>query len=154
MKGYKRSIYLNFDYKEVTEGVPQANRALRELNSEYKKQVAEINGTDDAMGKLTLGLQKAETAYKINVKGMWFAEVDTDTDSTITYKSAEKIAEAMTISINPQLSVGQHLATEQHFATREEAEEYRDTPKWEMIIAIVAEMLAIHTEVEHKKDKE
>ena len=52
------------------------------------------------------------------------------------------------------ITVGQHLATEQHFATREEAEEYRNTPKWEMILAMVAEMLTIHTDVEHKKDKE
>lgn len=52
------------------------------------------------------------------------------------------------------ITVGQHLATEQHFATREEAEEYKDTPQWDMILALVAEMLTIHTEVEHKKDKE
>ena len=36
----------------------------------------------------------------------------------------------------------------------EEAEEYRNTPQWDMIFAMVAEMLTIHTEVEHKKDKE
>ena len=52
------------------------------------------------------------------------------------------------------ITVGNHLATEQHFATREEAEIYRETPKWEMIIAIVAEMFEIHTNIEHKKDKE
>ena len=52
------------------------------------------------------------------------------------------------------ITVGQHLATEKHFTNREEAEEYRDTPKWDMILAMVAEMLTIHTEVEHKKDKE
>lgn len=50
------------------------------------------------------------------------------------------------------ITVGQHLATEQHFATREEAEEYRNTPKWDMILAMVAEMLTIHTDVEHKND--
>ena len=49
------------------------------------------------------------------------------------------------------ITVGQHLATEQHFATREEAEEYRNTPKWDMILAMVAEMLTIHTDVEHEK---
>ena len=52
------------------------------------------------------------------------------------------------------ITVGQHLATEQHFTTREEAEEYIDTPKWDMIFAMVAEILTTHTEVEHKKDKE
>lgn len=50
------------------------------------------------------------------------------------------------------ITVGQHLATEQHFTTREEAEEYRNTPKWDMILAMVAEMLTIHTDVEHKND--
>lgn len=50
------------------------------------------------------------------------------------------------------ITVGQHLATEQHFATREKAEEYRNTPKWDMILTIVAEMLTIHTDVEHKND--
>jgi hypothetical protein len=33
-------------------------------------------------------------------------------------------------------------------------EKYRDTPQWDMIFAFVAEMLEIHTEVKHKKDKE
>lgn len=52
------------------------------------------------------------------------------------------------------ITIGQHLATEQHFSTREEAEQYRDKPQWDMILAFVAEMLEIHTEVKHKKDKE
>lgn len=43
------------------------------------------------------------------------------------------------------ITVGQHLATEQHFKTREEAEQYRDTPQWDMVLAIVAEMFEIHT---------
>ena len=51
------------------------------------------------------------------------------------------------------ITVGQHLATEQHFKTREEAEQYIDTPQWDMILAMVAEMLEIHTNVEHKEDK-
>lgn len=48
------------------------------------------------------------------------------------------------------ITVGQHLATEQHFKTREEAEQYRDTPQWDMVIAIVAEMFEIHTEMNIK----
>jgi hypothetical protein len=52
------------------------------------------------------------------------------------------------------ITVGEHLATEIHLNTREEAEKYRDTPQWDMVLAMVAEMLEIHTEVEHKKDKE
>lgn len=52
------------------------------------------------------------------------------------------------------ITIGQHLATEQHFSTRKEAEQYRDTPQWDTILAFVAEMFEIHTEVKHKKDKE
>lgn len=52
------------------------------------------------------------------------------------------------------ITIGQHLATEKHFSTREAAEQYRDTPQWDTILAFVAEMLEIHTSVKHKKDKE
>lgn len=52
------------------------------------------------------------------------------------------------------ITVGEHLATEKHFPTREEAEQYRDTPQWDMVLAMVAEIFEIHTKVEHKKDKE
>ena len=52
------------------------------------------------------------------------------------------------------ITVGEHLATEQHFKTRKEAEKYIETPQWDMILAVVAEMFEIHTKVEHKKDKE
>lgn len=52
------------------------------------------------------------------------------------------------------ITVGQHLATEQHFKSKEAAEQYTDTPQWDMILAMVAEMFEIHTNVEHKKDKE
>ena len=51
-------------------------------------------------------------------------------------------------------TVGQHLATENHFKTREEAEKYIEKPQWDMILALITEILTIHTEVEHKKDKE
>ena len=51
-------------------------------------------------------------------------------------------------------TVGQHLATERHFKTREEAEKYIETPQWDTILAIVAEMLTIHEEVKHKEDIE
>lgn len=52
------------------------------------------------------------------------------------------------------ITVGQHLATEQHFNTREEAEKYTNTPQWDMILAMVAEMFTIHEEVKHKEDIE
>lgn len=52
------------------------------------------------------------------------------------------------------ITIGQHLATDRHFKTREEAEQYRDTPQWDMILAMVAEMFTIHDEVKHKQDIE
>ena len=52
------------------------------------------------------------------------------------------------------ITVGQHLATEKHFKSKEEAEQYRDTPKWDMVLAMVAEMFEIHTVNEHKIEKE
>lgn len=47
------------------------------------------------------------------------------------------------------ITVGLHLATEQHFKTREEAEAYRDTPKWDIILAMVSEMFRIHEDMKH-----
>lgn len=37
--------------------------------------------------------------------------------------------------------IGKHLATEEHFRTREEAEAYKENPKWDMIFALCAEMI-------------
>ena len=51
------------------------------------------------------------------------------------------------------ITVGQHLATEKHFKTREEAESYRDTPKWEMVLAMVGEMFTIHKKTRHKENE-
>ena len=50
-------------------------------------------------------------------------------------------------------TVGEHLATERHFKTREEAEKYIETPQWDMILALVAEMLTIHENNLHKKEE-
>lgn len=49
------------------------------------------------------------------------------------------------------ITVGKHLATEKHFKTREEAEQYRNTPQWDTILAMVSEMFIIHEENEHKR---
>lgn len=51
------------------------------------------------------------------------------------------------------ITVGQHLATEIHFKTREEAEHYRETPQWDMLLAMVAEMFRIHEEMNHNENK-
>lgn len=40
--------------------------------------------------------------------------------------------------------VGKHLATEEHFKTKEEAQAYMSTPKWDMILAVIAEILEIY----------
>ena len=48
------------------------------------------------------------------------------------------------------ITIGKHLATERHFKTHEEAEQYRDTPQWDAVLAMVAEMFNIHEENEHK----
>lgn len=48
----------------------------------------------------------AKTAYKINVKGMWFAEVSEDTNESLTHKAVEKVAEAMEVQIAPKISEG------------------------------------------------
>jgi hypothetical protein len=51
------------------------------------------------------------------------------------------------------ITVGKHLATEQHFKTKTEALEYIDTPKWDMILAMTAEMFTIHEEIKHKQEE-
>lgn len=51
------------------------------------------------------------------------------------------------------ITVGQHLATERHFKTREEAETYRDTPQWDMVLAMVGEMFRIHENMKHKENE-
>lgn len=51
------------------------------------------------------------------------------------------------------ITVGQHLASVLHFSTREEAEQYIEDPKWDMILAVVAEMFDIHEENKHKKEE-
>ena len=49
------------------------------------------------------------------------------------------------------ITVGEHLATELHFKNREEAEQYINTPQWDMILATVAEMFEIHTANKHNQ---
>ena len=51
------------------------------------------------------------------------------------------------------VTIGKHLASEKHFKTREEAEQYIETPQWDMILTMVAEMFAIHKDTEHNKNK-
>lgn len=47
--------------------------------------------------------------------------------------------------------VGNHLASKQVFESREEAEKYTETPKWEMIFALIAEMIQISNTKEFKE---
>lgn len=46
--------------------------------------------------------------------------------------------------------IGRHLATEKRFATKKEAEDYMKKPKWDTIIAVVAEMLELDNKTEKK----
>ena len=39
------------------------------------------------------------------------------------------------------ITVGNHLATEKHFSKEEEAEKYISEKNWDMIVALVAEMI-------------
>lgn len=51
--------------------------------------------------------------------------------------------------------VGNHLASKQVFESKEKAEKYMETPKWEMIFALIAEMIQISNTQEFKeKNKE
>lgn len=52
------------------------------------------------------------------------------------------------------ITIGRNLATEIHFKTREEAEAYRDTPQWDMVLAMISEMIRIHEEDKHKRTRE
>lgn len=39
------------------------------------------------------------------------------------------------------ITVGKHLATEKHFKTEEEAAEYIEKKEWDLIFALIAEMI-------------
>lgn len=52
------------------------------------------------------------------------------------------------------ITIGEHLATEKKFKTRASAKQYIKTPKWDMILTMVAEMFNFYTDTENKKDKE
>lgn len=42
------------------------------------------------------------------------------------------------------ITVGNHLATEKHFATKAVAERYIKEKNWDIIVALVAEMITIN----------
>lgn len=45
------------------------------------------------------------------------------------------------------ITIGKHLATEKKFNTKKEALSYIDKPKWDMIIALINEMIEINEEI-------
>lgn len=49
------------------------------------------------------------------------------------------------------ITVGNHLATERHFTSEEEAEDYIKEKPWEVIVALVAEMININEKKEKLK---
>lgn len=50
------------------------------------------------------------------------------------------------------ITVGNHLATEKRFLTREKAENYISKKNWDMIVALVAEMIEL-TKENRKEDE-
>ncbi len=46
------------------------------------------------------------------------------------------------------ITVGNHLATEKHFASKAVAESYIKEKPWEMIVAVIAEMIQISKQKE------
>lgn len=52
------------------------------------------------------------------------------------------------------ITIGNHLATELHFKTRNEALKYMRTPKWQMIFALIAEMIEMSKTIENSKEQE
>ena len=48
------------------------------------------------------------------------------------------------------LTVGKHKASEKVFESKEEAKAYAETPQWDTVIAVVAEMIEIHDEAKQK----
>jgi hypothetical protein len=51
-KGYKRSIKLEFDYKEIREGVPNVSKQMSILNAEFRKSSAEAEASGKEIDKL------------------------------------------------------------------------------------------------------
>lgn len=49
------------------------------------------------------------------------------------------------------VTVGNHLATEKHFSNEEDAEKYISEKNWDMIVALVAEMIEISKNKEGEK---
>ena len=46
------------------------------------------------------------------------------------------------------ITIGNHLATERHFASEKEAEEYLKEKPWDMIVALIAEIIIINKQKE------
>lgn len=51
-KGYKRSIKLEFDYREIKEGIPNVKRQMAVLNAEFKKSSTEAQASGKELDKL------------------------------------------------------------------------------------------------------
>lgn len=65
-KGYKRTISLDFNYDKVKAGVPDINRALRELNAEFNAQAAAAQGTGNKIDALGLKYEKAKKSIELH----------------------------------------------------------------------------------------
>lgn len=65
-KGYKRTITLAFDYSSVKQAVPDINRALSELNADFKAQASAAEAAGKKVDKLGLNYDKARKSIDLN----------------------------------------------------------------------------------------
>lgn len=50
------------------------------------------------------------------------------------------------------VTIGKHLATEKHFNTKESAERYMKYPKWDTVLALIAEIKEVEEESQKIKN--
>lgn len=67
-KGYKRSIVLEFNYQEITKGVPQIKQQMALLNAEYRKAQAEVDKTGTSFDKLGVKQEYLKNKQQLQAK--------------------------------------------------------------------------------------
>lgn len=92
-KGYKKSIYLDFNYDEVKKGVPQVNKQMALLNAEFKKQMEQANQTGNSLDKL--GIKQEMLANKAKLQADKISELKKELEklSNAEKKNEKAIAE-------------------------------------------------------------
>lgn len=67
-KGYKRTITLDFNYDSVKKAVPDINRAIGELNTNFRANAAEADAAGKKVDKLGLQYDHAKMSIELNAK--------------------------------------------------------------------------------------